>query len=78
MRKSSYNFTEKEEQVIESIEYEVGDAKDMAKAGLLQGEARGCVIRSILNIMDNCKPRLTGRERIRICDYVQDQSGICM
>lgn len=78
MRKNSYNFTEKEEQVIESIEYEVGDAKDMAKAGLLQGEARGCVIRSILNIMDNCKPRLTGRERIRICDYVQDQYGICM
>ena len=53
-------------------------SKDMAKAGMLQGEARGCVIRAILNIMDNWKPRLTGKERIKICDYVQEQYGICM
>ena len=76
MRK--YNFTEREEEVIESIEHEVGDVKDMAKAGMLQGEARGCVIRAILNIMDDWKPRLTGKERIKICDYVQEQYGICM
>lgn len=76
MRK--YNFTEREEEVIESIEHEVGDVKEMTKTGMLQGEARGCVIRAILNIMDDWKPRLTGKERIKICDYVQEQYGICM
>lgn len=77
MRKS-YNFNETVEEVIGSIEHEVGDAKDAAKEGLLYGDARGCVIRAILNIMDNRRPRLTYKERLAICDYVQDQYGICM
>ncbi len=69
-------MTDVTEDVTEYIEDLLSDiSKEDASAS---EEVRGCIIRTVLNAMDNWEPKLTLAERQNVLDYVEASFGVCM
>ena len=66
------------QEVADQIDRDLYDCKEECKSGLLYGELRVIVIRTILKIMDEWQPRLNRTVRMEVLDWVQREYGICM
>lgn len=75
------NFSEMStlsQEVAENIDEQLYDCKEDCKKGRLSGDMYECVIRTVLNTMDNWTPRLKYATRCEVLDWFQSEYGLCL
>lgn len=75
------NFDEMNEisqEVAESLDEQLYDCKEECQNGLLSGDMYACVIRTVLDTLDNWTPRLTYAIRCEVLDWFQNEYGLCL
>lgn len=77
MKKFS-EMSELSQEVAESIDNQLYDCKEDCKKGMLSGDMRRCVIRTVLNTLDNWTPSLKYATRSEVLDWLQSEYGLCL
>ena len=77
MKKFSEMSTVSQE-VAENIDEQLYDCKEECKSGMLSGDMRECVVRTVLSTLDNWTPRLKYATRCEVFDWLQSEYGLCL
>ncbi len=75
------NYSEMNEisqEVADSLEEQLYDCKEDYKKGRLSGDMLNCIVRTVLDTLDNWTPRLTTVMRSEILDWFQSEYGLCL
>ena len=75
------NYSEMNEisqEVADSLEEQLYDCKEYCKKGRLSGDMLNCIVRTVLDTLDNWTPRLTTVMRSEILDWFQSEYGLCL
>lgn len=76
--KDVFEMSELAQEVAENIDNQLDDCKDLAREGMLSGGMLGCVVRAVVNTLDNWNPRLDYSTRCEVLDWFQSEYGICL
>ena len=75
------NYSEMNEisqEVADSLEEQLYDCKEDCKKGRLSVDMLNCIVRTVLDTLDNWTPRLTTVMRSEILDWFQSEYGLCL
>lgn len=75
------NYSEMNEisqEVADSLEEQLYDCKEDCKKGRLSEDMLNCIVRTVLDTLDNWTPRLTTVMRSEILDWFQSEYGLCL
>jgi hypothetical protein len=73
-----YRMSTTAQQVADHIDSRINDCKDACKSGNLVGDARGCIIRTVIGILDGWTPRLKYATRCEVLNWLQAEYGLCL
>lgn len=76
--KKYFEMHEVSQEVADNLEEQLYDCKEDCKMGMVSGDMRNCVIKTVLDTLDNWTPKLTGGMRLEVLDWFQDEYGICL
>lgn len=76
--KNYFEMNEISQEVADSLEEQLYDCKEDCKKGRLSGDMLNCIVRTVLDTLDNWTPRLTTVMRSEVLDWFQSEYGLCL
>lgn len=76
--KQYHEMNEVAQEVADCLDEQLYDCKEDCKMGILSGDMLNCIVRTVLNTLDNWTPRLTTSVRSEVLDWFQLEYGLCL
>ncbi len=76
--KNYFEMNEVSQEVADSLEEQLYDCKEDCKQGWLSGDMLNCIVRTVLDTLDNWTPKLTTAMRSEVLDWFQSEYGLCL
>lgn len=76
--KNYFEMNEVSQEVADSLEEQLYDCKEDCKKGRLSRDMLNCIVRTVLDTLDNWTPRLTTVMRSEVLDWFQSEYGLCL